>query len=196
MVLQAGNCGSVITPPYSSTATRMAAVLQSSTSFGFASPRLLTPRSPFFGLSSTKPLSSWISLSQKCSSSSVRRLVAKSPLAKYIREDYLVKKVSAKEVQDLVNGERSVPLIVDFYATWCGPCIIMAQDLEMLAVEYESNALFVKVDTDDEYEFARDMQVRGLPTLYFISPDLNKDVIRTEGLVPSEMIKNIIDNEM
>lgn len=96
-----------------------------------------------------------------------------------------------------------------------------------LAVEYENNALFVKVDTDDEYEFARDMQVngyswinlqfffffvvlgryrtlkqlynwqvRGLPTLYFISPDPNKDAIRTEGLVPPEMIKNIIDNEM
>lgn len=39
-------------------------------------------------------------------------------------------------------------------------------------------------------------QVRGLPTLYFISPDPNKDAIRTEGLVPAEMIKNIIDNEL
>ncbi|CAM0911338.1 unnamed protein product [Alopecurus aequalis] len=77
---------------------------------------------------------------------------------KYIAPDYLVKKVSAKEVEELVRGGRKVPLIVDFYATWCGPCVLMAQDIEMLAVEYEDNALFVKVDTDDEYEFARDMQ--------------------------------------
>ncbi|XP_062195498.1 thioredoxin-like protein CITRX, chloroplastic isoform X2 [Phragmites australis] len=77
---------------------------------------------------------------------------------KYIAPDYLVKKVTAKEVEELVRGERKVPLIVDFYATWCGPCVQMAQDIEMLAVEYEDNALFVKVDTDDEYEFARDMQ--------------------------------------
>nr|ACF80097.1 unknown [Zea mays] len=72
----------------------------------------------------------------------------------------------------------------------------MAQDIEMLAVEYEDNALFVKVDTDDEYEFAKDMQVRGLPTLYFFSPDQNKDAIRTEGLIPMDMIRNIIDNEL
>lgn len=104
--------------------------------------------------------------------------------------------MSAKEVQELVKEERTVPLIIDFYATWCGPCILMAQELEMLAVEYESNALIVKVDTDDEYEFARDMQVRGLPTLYFISPDPTKNAIRTEGLIPIQMMRDIIDNEM
>ncbi|RCV30854.1 hypothetical protein SETIT_6G129100v2 [Setaria italica] len=115
---------------------------------------------------------------------------------KYISPDYLVKKVSAKEVEELVRAERKVPLIVEFYATWCGPCVQMAQDIEMLAVEYEDNALFVKVDTDDEYEFAKDMQVRGLPTLYFFSPDQSKDAIRTEGLIPMDMIRNIIDNEL
>ncbi|CAI9765033.1 unnamed protein product [Fraxinus pennsylvanica] len=125
-----------------------------------------------------------------------RKLLCKPPSGKYVREDYLVKKLSAQEVQDLVKGERNVPLIIDFYATWCGPCILMAQELEMLAVEYETNALIVKVDTDDEYEFARDMQVRGLPTLYFISPDPNKDAIRTEGLIPIQMMRDIINNEM
>ncbi|XP_055814974.1 thioredoxin-like protein CITRX, chloroplastic [Solanum dulcamara] len=117
-------------------------------------------------------------------------------VGKYVREDYLVKKLSAKEIQELIKGERNVPLIIDFYATWCGPCILMAQELEMLAVEYENNALIVKVDTDDEYEFAHDMQVRGLPTLYFISPDPNKDAIRTEGLIPIQMMRDIINNDL
>lgn len=114
-------------------------------------------------------------------------------------------------------------------------CFSCVNRIMQLAVEYESNALFVKVDTDNEYEFAHDMQVffafinlfsnydslfawisseifirfilwkltlqnlsqvRGLPTLFFISPDSNKDVIRTEGLIPAQMIRDIIDNEM
>ncbi|KAF8085156.1 hypothetical protein N665_0678s0014 [Sinapis alba] len=125
-----------------------------------------------------------------------RKILCPPPRGKFVREDYLVRKLSAQELQDLVKGERKVPLIVDFYATWCGPCILMAQELEMLAVEYESNAMIVKVDTDDEYEFARDMQVRGLPTLFFISPDPSKDAIRTEGLIPLQMMRDIIDNDM
>lgn len=44
----------------------------------------------------------------------------------------LQKKMSAQEIQELVKGERNVPLIIDFYATWCGPCILMAQELEMV----------------------------------------------------------------
>ncbi|XP_057524970.1 thioredoxin-like protein CITRX, chloroplastic [Amaranthus tricolor] len=125
-----------------------------------------------------------------------KNLLCKPPFGKHVREDYLVKKLSAKEIQELVRGERNVPVVIDFYATWCGPCILMAQELEMLAVEYESNAIIVKVDTDDEYEFARDMQVRGLPTLYFISPNPNKDAIRTEGLIPIQMMRDILDSQM
>lgn len=44
----------------------------------------------------------------------------------------LQNKLSAQEIQELVKGERNVPLIIDFYATWCGPCILMAQELEMV----------------------------------------------------------------
>ncbi|GJW83000.1 thioredoxin-like protein CITRX, chloroplastic [Tanacetum coccineum] len=163
---------------------------RSSTSFP------LKTKTKDFILSTTQSLTT--SSSVQLSLTKTTRLLAavKPPSGQYLRQDYLVKKLSAKEVQELVKGERNVPLIIDFYATWCGPCILMAQELEMLAVEYESNAMIVKVDTDDEYEFARDMQVRGLPTLYFISPDPSKDAIRTEGVIPLQMMRDIIDKDM
>ncbi|KAL8546888.1 hypothetical protein ACS0TY_006558 [Phlomoides rotata] len=63
-----------------------------------------------------------------------RKLLCKPPAGKYIADDYLVKKLCAKEIQELVKGERNVPLIIDFYATWCGPCILMAQELEMVCL--------------------------------------------------------------
>ncbi|KAK9068853.1 hypothetical protein SSX86_012969 [Deinandra increscens subsp. villosa] len=175
-------------------------MLLASTPFSFyAPPKLLSPANPSHPLK-RRDIATIFSTTTKSPVSLLqsppRKLLATPPPGKFVREDYLVKKFSAKEIQDLIKGERNVPLIIDFYATWCGPCILMAQELEMLAVEYESNAMIVKVDTDDEYEFARDMQVRGLPTLYFISPDPNKDAIRTEGLIPLQMMRDIIDKSL
>ncbi|KAJ7553265.1 hypothetical protein O6H91_06G090200 [Diphasiastrum complanatum] len=65
----------------------------------------------------------------------------------------------------------TMPFVVDFYATWCGPCITMAHEVELLAVEYVTRVSFLKVDTDEEYQLAHQMEVRGLPTLVFISSD-------------------------
>lgn len=50
--------------------------------------------------------------------------------------------MSAQEVQELVKGDRNVPLVVDFFATWCGPCILMAQELEMVC----SIEMFAHID--------------------------------------------------
>ncbi|GLJ29163.1 hypothetical protein SUGI_0575000 [Cryptomeria japonica] len=114
----------------------------------------------------------------------------------YVEPDYLVKKVTGKELNDLLNSDRATPLVVDFYATWCGPCALLAQQLELLAVEYGDSVTIVKIDTDEEYELASQLQIRGLPTVIFISPDHKKNAVRIEGLLPNETMKSIIDTEL
>ncbi|KAH7281789.1 hypothetical protein KP509_36G062900 [Ceratopteris richardii] len=108
----------------------------------------------------------------------------------------LVKKVNAKELDAILDGARDCPIVVDFYATWCGPCLLLSQELEQLAAEYGEKVKFLKVDTDEEYELATDLKIEGLPTLVFVSKDAEKNAIRTEGLLPSDVIRNIIENEL
>ncbi|CAI7898998.1 unnamed protein product [Closterium sp. NIES-53] len=105
----------------------------------------------------------------------------------------LVRKVNGKELDALLSGDRPLPMVIDFYATWCGPCILLAQELEQLAVEYHGEVLFLKVDTDEEYELANQLEIRGLPTVVFVSKDKSKLAVRTEGLLPIASIKQLIE---
>lgn len=60
------------------------------------------------------------------------------------------------------------PAIIDFYATWCGPCRMVAPILKDLAKEYSDSIIVYKVDTDKEKELAATMGIRSLPTIVFI----------------------------
>ncbi len=64
--------------------------------------------------------------------------------------------------------EGDKPAIVDFYATWCGPCKMVAPILEELAAEYEGRIVIYKVDTDRERELAGAIGIRSIPTFLFI----------------------------
>lgn len=60
-----------------------------------------------------------------------------------------------------------VPVLVDFHATWCGPCRMLAPVLEQLAGEFAGRIKFVKVDVDEAPELAGRYQITGVPTLVF-----------------------------
>ena len=61
-------------------------------------------------------------------------------------------------------GESEIPVLVDFYADWCGPCKMMAPYVDELAAKYVGKALVAKVDTDHSQRAAAPFNIRGIPT--------------------------------
>jgi thioredoxin 1 len=62
-----------------------------------------------------------------------------------------------------------LPVLVDFWAPWCGPCKLVAPSLDRIAQEYAGRLVVAKVNTDEDTQWAMRYQVSGIPTLLFIS---------------------------
>jgi thioredoxin 1 len=92
--------------------------------------------------------------------------------------------------QEVVKA--STVVMVDFWATWCGPCKIVAPVVEELAKEYEGKAKFAKVNTDENADLATKYNIRGIPTLIFFKDGDVKDQI--VGAVPKAQLKSKIDS--
>ena len=84
------------------------------------------------------------------------------------------------------------PVVVDFWATWCGPCVGMAPTIDELAQEYEGKVVIGKYNVDDEGEFASSNRVMALPTLLFFK-DGKKTAIRLAGSQSKETLKAKIE---
>mmetsp|Transcript_6989 Transcript_6989/g.9086 ORF Transcript_6989/g.9086 Transcript_6989/m.9086 type:complete len:174 (-) Transcript_6989:270-791(-) len=75
--------------------------------------------------------------------------------------------VTGEELEIMLT-EWDQPLVVDAYATWCGPCLLMAPEFESAAQELKGKVRFVKLDTDKEEAMAARLSIMGLPTLLFL----------------------------
>ena len=63
--------------------------------------------------------------------------------------------------------ESGQPLVIDFWATWCGPCMRLAPIIDQLATEYEGKVLIGKYNVDDESDMSTEFGIRSIPTLLF-----------------------------
>jgi thioredoxin len=84
----------------------------------------------------------------------------------------------------------SRPAVIDFYASWCGPCKALSPIIDEVAKQYEGRVDIYKVNVDEEPELADAFNIRSIPTLYFI-PMSGKPRMTIGGMTKAELVKNI-----
>lgn len=87
--------------------------------------------------------------------------------------------------------KSEVPVVVDFWAPWCGPCKMVAPILDKLAEDLAGKIIIAKVNTDENPQWAQSFNVQGIPTMLFIAD--GKVVHQQVGALPEPMLRSVID---
>jgi putative thioredoxin len=96
--------------------------------------------------------------------------------------------------QDVIARSYSVPVVIDFWASWCGPCLALGPVLEKLAREYDGRFFLAKVNTDKETELALRFGVRSIPAVFGVRD--GKPVDAFVGVQPESVLRSWLDRLM
>ncbi len=103
-----------------------------------------------------------------------------------------VKEISGKELEELISSGKTV--VCDFWATWCGPCRMLAPVVDEVAGELLDKAVFVKVDVDENEDAARKYGVMSIPTVYLFAE--GKIKTHTVGFLPKPQFKAWVEQNI
>ena len=90
---------------------------------------------------------------------------------------------------EVLNTDQ--PVLVDFWATWCGPCRTIAPTIEKLAADYDGRAKVIKVDVDNNPQTAMKYGIRSIPSLLFFKG--GRPVDQMVGVVPERVLADKLD---
>lgn len=129
-----------------------------------------------------------------CTSNAQTKTAKKDKTMKTIelnKEQFIEKVFDFESNPTTWKYEGTKPAIVDFYATWCRPCKMVAPILEELAEEYGDSIVIYKVDTDREREVAAAFGIRSIPSLLFIPAEGKPQMV--QGAMGKADFRNAID---
>ena len=116
----------------------------------------------------------------------------KMTVTELTQEDFVKKVYDFKTNPNAWKFEGDKPAVIDFYATWCGPCKMMSPILDEISKEYEGKINIYKVNVDKEADLASVFGIRSIPSLLFVP--MKKEPSMVQGAMQKNELKKLVDD--